>query len=168
MRWLAAAGPWHLWTVCPALVAPHSPIAAETARPDTAPLVEALARTLAHGHTLVALDLNPVMGVHVAAQINQRGLAHVVLLLPRWPYDDAVLPTRELTRVLVECARSVVFNQHSTNVVFVLDAQRGTAVGRPHRDARADNRYRLSPADLPNLAALRAHRVERVVRVYRQ
>jgi hypothetical protein len=36
---------------------------------------------------------------------------------------------------------------------------------RPRDDDRADNRYRLTVADLPNLAALRARAIRRVVKV---
>ena len=52
------------------------------------------------------------------------------------------------------------------NVAFVLDAERSLAVPhRPSHDDRADNRYRLTVADLPNLAALRARGVHKVVKV---
>ena len=116
------------------------------------------------GHTLLALDLELVTGIHIAAQLSKRGLAHVVLVLPRWPYAEAVLPTDELTRALLDLAprpRPVA----TTNVVFVVDAERSATIVRPRQDRRADNRYRLSPGDLPNLAALRRHGIQRVVKI---
>jgi hypothetical protein len=52
------------------------------------------------------------------------------------------------------------------NVVFVLDRHRGDALpDRSPDDPRADNRYRLSLADLPDLQALRARGVRHVLKV---
>jgi hypothetical protein len=50
------------------------------------------------------------------------------------------------------------------NVAFVLDADRGRPVPRRLRtDPRADNRYTLSPADLPDLKSLRARGIQKII-----
>ena len=47
----------------------------------------------------------------------------------------------------------------------MLDAERARAVSRPRTDPRTDNRYRLAVADLPNLAALQARGIRRVIKL---
>ena len=89
-----------------------------------------------------------------------------MLLLPRWPYQQAILPVDELLQTLVSHATRLSAGDLA-NVAFVLDAERSRAT--PHRaarDQRADNRYRLTVADLPNLSALRARGITRIVKVF--
>jgi hypothetical protein len=119
---------------------------------------------LSSGGTLVLLDLEPVLGVGIAAELSERRHAHVVLVLPRWPYTSAVLPTSELTHALIDESKRLTTDVQSGNVVFVLDGERTKRIGRKTA-AQADNRYRLSPADLPNLNVLRAHGIRRIVKV---
>jgi hypothetical protein len=167
-RWHAAAGPWQGWSVCPALLAPETaditPVRSN--RAATAKHIAAsLATTLEDPGTAVVIDLDPVLGVHVAARLNQLRLANAVLLLPRWPYAEAILPVDSLLDSIVGLSTRLVA-EDLPSVVFVLDAERTRAV--PHRaanDKPADNRYRLTVADLPNLAALRAHRIRRIVKI---
>jgi hypothetical protein len=167
-RWLAAAGPWQGWSVCPTLLAPAvEDVGAKPARrPAARQVAKQLAETLKPGGVLVTLDLEPVLGVHVAALLNQRQLANAVLLLPRWPYPQATLPVDQLVQALVSQAQRLAPREQLANVVFVLDAQRNRPLPhRPASDGRADNRYRLSVADLPDLAALRAHGIHTVVKL---
>jgi hypothetical protein len=110
------------------------------------------------------LDLEPTLGVRLAAEISQRRLAHVVVVLPRWPHALAVLPSEALVAALLQTATQLNAAE-LTNVVFVLDAERQRSVTRPANDARIDNRYALSPNDLPNLATLRAAGIRRVMKV---
>jgi hypothetical protein len=120
---------------------------------------------LEQGGTALIIDVEPILGVHVAARLSQLGLAHAVLLLPRWPYRQAVLPVDGLLAGLVSQATRLSAAERM-NVAFVLDAERNRAI--PHRsthDARADNRYRLTVGDLPNLALLRARGINRVVKL---
>jgi hypothetical protein len=167
-RWLAAAGAWKGWTVCPALVA--SP-RVDTPRmvtdpPDASACAAALGARLTGGGVLVVLDLDPVLGARVAARLNAAGLANAVLVLPRWPYEQAVLPTEDLVRVLIAEARRLSDQPALPNVVLVLDAERSRSIAaRPQRDRRADNRYRLAPPDLPDLAALRARGIRQILKV---
>jgi hypothetical protein len=169
-RWQQAAGWWRGWSICPVLQAPG---AAERAAPPADPQAERLADTLstslaASDGTLIALDLEPALGVQVAARLNQRRCAHAVLLLPRWPADEALLPTTELLAVVLREQRRLSDAPDLRHVVFVLDAVRSESLpNRPATDRRVDNRYRLAAADLPNLAALRARGIERVVKVAR-
>jgi hypothetical protein len=129
-------------------------------------LAARLAGSLQRGGVLVVLDLEPILGVHVAALLHQWHLANGVLLLPRWPYRRAVLPVDGLVHALVGQTRRLTHAEALPNVAFVLDAERTCAVPRRSpSDARADNRYRLAIADLPNLAALRARGISEVLKV---
>lgn len=117
------------------------------------------------GGTALLLELEPILAIYVAARLNELRLANAVLLLPRWPYRHAILPVDGLLAGLVSQA-SRLTPAALPNVAFVLDAERTKAV--PHRatnDRRADNRYRLTVADLPNLAALRARNIHRIVKL---
>ncbi len=63
-------------------------------------------------------------------------------------------------------SRRLVRGEALPNVAFVLDAERNRSVpNRPVTDRRADNRYRLGQADLPDLAALRARGIRRVLKL---
>lgn len=168
-RWQAAAGPWQGWSFCPSLLAPETnTITRVAAQPVGARrLANTLASTLATSEgTLVLLDLDPVLGLHVAAQLNQERLAHAVLVLPRWPYRQAILPVDGLLHALVTQAPHLSAAVQLPNVVFVRDAARARPIpDRPVSDPRADNRYRLLRSDLPNLATLRAHGIRRIERI---
>ncbi len=176
-RWQAAAGLWRGWSVCPALLAPEAAgiLPRNAPRPAAADIAASLASTLqgpglvggaaGRGGTALILDLEPVLGVCVAARLNQLRLANAVLLLPRWPYQRAILPVDSLLHGLLSLSTRLVA-ENLPNVAFVLDAERTRVV--PHRardDERADNRYRLTVADLPNLAALRARGIRRVLKL---
>jgi hypothetical protein len=129
-------------------------------------MAESLASSLQSGGVLVVIDLEPVLGVHVAAQLHQWRVANGVLLLPRWPYRHAVLPVDGLVHALVVQAHRLTHADALPNVAFVLDAERARLVpNRSAGDERADNRYRLGTGDLPNLAALRAHGIREVRKV---
>jgi hypothetical protein len=169
-RWQACAGPWQGWSVCPALLAPgvDEVIPRVVRRPSARALAASLASSLQPGGVLVIIDLEPILGVHVAALLNQWRVANGVLLLPRWPYRQAILPVDGLLHALVGQTRRLIGAERLPNVAFVLDAERSrSAPKRAASDARADNRYRLAAADLPNLAALRAHGIREVRKVSR-
>jgi hypothetical protein len=75
----------------------------------------------------------------------------------------------ELVDALVSQARQLTTDEQLPNVVFVLDAERSQPiVRRSQRDPRADNRYRLSVADLPDLASLRKRGIRQVVKLARE
>ncbi len=153
--------------MCPALLAPEAAdITLRTSAPPAADRIAAsLASTLEQSGTALILDLEPVLAVHIAARLNQLRLANAVLLLPRWPYRQAILPVDGLLHGLVSQA-ALLTHGEMQHVAFVLDAERTRAI--PHRagqDERADNRYRLTVGDLPNLTALRARGIRRVVKL---
>lgn len=130
-------------------------------------LADQLSATLRPGGVLLVLEVRPELGVHVAARLNALQMAHVVLVLSRWPYRQATLPTDCLLHSLLGQSRRLRRDATLPNVVFVLDAERGRPLARRSTsDPRADNRYQLSPADLPNLATLRARGIHRVVKVH--
>jgi hypothetical protein len=153
--------------MCPSLLAPETLEirAVGSPRYGAAQLVESLTSTLQEPGTAVVIDLEPGLGVHIAAHLNQLRLANAVLVLPRWPYAEAILPVDGLLHSLVSLSTRLIA-EDLPNVAFVLDAERNRAVPqRPANDERADNRSRLSVADLPNLAALRARGIRRVVTI---
>ena len=161
-RWQAAAGPWRGWAVCHVLTAPdiEGVTAGERPAPSAAePLAQELAAQLTDAGTAVILDVDPIVGVHVAARLNAQGYAHGVLVLPRWAYAEAILPTDELLHALISQSKRLTPQNAPANVVFVLDAERTKPIHRPAHDRRADNRYRLSPADLPDLTGLRVVKI---------
>lgn len=167
-RWQACAGPWKGWSVCPALLAPEieevTPRVVQ--RPAARALAAGLAGSLESGGVLVVIDLEPILGVHVAALLNEWRVAHGVLLLPRWPYRQAILPVDGLVHALVGQTRRLTSEAHLPNVAFVLDTERSRSVPkRSASDERADNRYRLLASDLPNLASLRARGIRKVLKV---
>jgi hypothetical protein len=53
----------------------------------------------------------------------------------------------------------------TSNVVFVLDGDRRHSITRGFDDARVDNRYPMTAADLPSLRVLRAAGIQRVIKV---
>src|SRR5438270_10171125 len=147
-RWQAAAGPWVGWAICPALMVPYL----ETASPmgdvvvpngHLPPLVDelgALDAALRPDGTAMIIDLEPSLGAQIAAELNHRGLADAVLVLPRWPHADAVLPVATLINTLVEAARYLAPVPNASNVVFALDGARGRSIPpRAKGDHRVDN-----------------------------
>ena len=167
-RWQLAAGPWQGWTVCPALLSPELEDVPRT-RPALHRLAQPLATRIAplveRDGTLCVLDLEPELGVQVAARLAS--FAHPVLVLPRWPYARAVLPVdRLLATILAEAQHLPPAPERHASVVFVVDAQRQTAIPRrPAADRRADNRYHLAAFDLPDLRTLRQRGIRRIERV---
>jgi hypothetical protein len=176
-RWQAAAGSWKGWAVCPALLAPGAtspplPLGEAISRgegsgePQADELAAQLESSLQQRNTLLLLDLEPVLALRIAARLNERRLANAVLVLPRWPYAHAVLPVDRLVRCLIAEAARLTEEAPLHNVAFVLDNQRSCPL--PHRttaDPRADNRYRLAVGDLPDLKALRARNIQRVLKL---
>jgi len=120
---------------------------------------------LGPGGAAVVLDLAPVLGVRIAAAVSRQQLAYVVLVLPRWPHAHAVLPVEDLLGTLIAVSPHLRQPKTASNVVFVVDAERQKSIRRSTSDARVDNRYSLSAADLPDLATLRRAGVRRVVRL---
>lgn len=152
--------------MCPALQLGAS--VATPARNATVSVpVPSLDDLFARGPTAIIVDLVPVMGVILAATASQSGLAHVVLVLPRWPHADAVLPCGELMGALVASSRWLTEPVDPPHVMFVLDGERRESTPRPHGDPRADNRYNVAAGDLPNLKALRAAGIQHIVKLTR-
>jgi hypothetical protein len=128
-------------------------------------LATAIRPLLQEGGVLLLLDLEPSLAVQAAAQLAEH--AHPVLVLPRWPYAEAVLPCDELLIALRNASHVLPQGENRlANVLFVLDGKRGQAVPtRATRDLKADNRHVLSSFDLPNLATLRARGIRRIHRL---
>jgi hypothetical protein len=168
LRWLAAAGPWRGWSICPTLLSPEVEALSPLPQPpaDTAQrLAASLLPLLEPGGVLCLLDLDPILGVRTAARLADH--AHPVLVLPRWPYAEAVLPCHALALILVSEARGLPRQPNRLpNVVFVVDGARQQALARrSQQDPRADNRHSLAIFELPDLATLRARGIRRIHRV---
>jgi hypothetical protein len=133
--------------------------------PDPPPEVPDVAAALAGGPTALVLNLEPIVGVQAAKSLSARGLAAVVLVLPRWPHVEAVLPTARLVEALVHGATDLSTKPTAGNVVFVLDGERTRSMRRPPGDPRVDNRYDIGVGDLPNLEQLQGAGIRRVVTV---
>lgn len=172
-RWLTAAGPWRLWSVCPLLLSPEiemieprPPAPGLRARAER--LADALASTLPQTPTLLLADLDLTLGIDLASTLYARRLAYPLLVVPRWPYAEAVLdasvPVWVLTRAAPDATSVDAACRH---LCVVLDADReSTVLARSRRHATtADNRYQLGPQLLPALSDLRARGIERVVRL---
>jgi hypothetical protein len=169
-RWQAAAGPWQGWSICPALLSPELEVVPEGAAPNPTPairLADAIRPLLEPGGALCLLDLDPLLGVQTAARLT--ALAHPVLVLPRWPYARAVLPTAGLTATLVaESRRLPISTERRPNVVIVIDADRARPIpGRGPTDPAADNRHTLTSFELPDLRTLRSRGIARIHRCVR-
>ena len=166
-RWQAAAGPWQGWSICPTLLSPEVETLPRL-RPQhdarAAQLAAAMHPSLAQaGGTLCVLDLQPTLGVQIAARLAE--LAHPVLVLPRWPYAEAILLTDELLAILIAEASALPSSSRLPNVVLVLDGERSRPVHqRPANDQRADNRFPPASFELPDLATLRARDIRRIHR----
>jgi hypothetical protein len=156
--------------MCPTLLAPDveevTPRRTGASASVAASLASGLESTLRQGGALVIVDLDPVLGVQLAALWSQRRLANAVLVLPSWPYQQATLPVDGLLHALVAHAHRLGPPEDLPNAAFVLDARRGQRiVGRPPSDPRADNRYQLAVSDLPDLHALRTRGIRQLVKL---
>ncbi len=159
-RWQAAAGPWRGYVVCPALQLAAT--GGRSAIPDAVPSLE---NVFARGPTALVIDLDPVLGVTLAANLSRSTVAHVVLVLPRWPHADAVLPCDRLVATLEATSRWLRRPTSAAHVAFVLDGDRRKTIRRPRDDPRVDNRYDVSPSDLPNLQTLRTAGIRHVAKI---
>ncbi len=163
-RWQAAAGPWQGWSICPTLLSPGAaalPRVQPHRDPRTKQLATAIRPWLERGGTLCVLDLDPVLGVAIAARVAD--VAHPVLVLPRWPYAEAILPTESLLAILLAESRTLPRVDRLASVLFVLDADRSRPVPRRKlSDSRADNRVAPASFELPDLKTLRARDIRRI------
>jgi hypothetical protein len=167
-RWQAAAGPWQGWTVCPVLSGAFPPADAPVPPGrEYLALPADVVKTLRATPTLVLLDLDVCLSIQLAAELFRQHAAHPVLLIARWPYAQAVLPTEPMLQtMLAEAARLPNARSRLPSVAFALDNRRTTPLSRrPTNDPRADNRYRVSVADLPTLKTLRARGIQHVLKL---
>ncbi|GAC1314813.1 MAG: hypothetical protein NVSMB2_04900 [Chloroflexota bacterium] len=169
-RWLAAAGTWQGWSMCPLLVSPgiedvepHAP--SHRLHERARHLREEVQLELAESGTCLLLDLDPVVGISIAGALCDEGVARPLLLLPRWPYCSAVLDAPQSLWALTEFAPHPV-DHIRANVCIVIDAQRQTGdVAKKNKRGQVDNRYRLSALDFPSLNELRAREIRRILRL---
>jgi len=99
-----------------------------------------------------------------------RASAQRVSLIPtfnNWPADDELVPADDTLAVMVQFPPPAASDPAGapTTPVFLLDAWRLAFRGDDPGDEVVDNRYILTPSDLPDVATLRARGIHDVVYV---
>ncbi len=83
-----------------------------------------------------------------------------------WPAENELVPAEETLAALVTMSPSAPVDGVDGGMpVFLLDAWRMAYRSDETSDDTYDNRYMLSPGDLPDVATLRAHGIRRVLYV---
>jgi hypothetical protein len=131
-----------------------------------AELIDKIQPDLTDPGTCLLVDLAPALGISIAGALYARGLAHPLVLLPRWPYASAILDAAEPLWALRQSVPPGAVNIPSRNVCIVIDAEHQRGAAAQTRDPkRVDNRYQLTPHDFPSLSDLRARDIRRIVRL---
>ena len=102
------------------------------------------------------------------ARASPGGMVSLVPTFNNWPADHEVIPAEETLAAMVASPPSSQSEpDDGAQPVFLLDAWRMANRGDEPDDDAYDNRYVLSPSDLPDAATLRARGIRSVVYVVR-
>lgn len=118
--------------------------------------------------TLVVVDLRGAASVAFGAELSRVSSLPVSLVptFNNWPADDEVVPAEEtLAALLAESPRLPDPAAQSTTPVLLLDAWRLAFRFDEPDEGTVDNRYALTPSDLPDATLLRAQGIRRVLYV---
>ena len=122
--------------------------------------------------TLWVVDLRGAASVAFGAALANAAFARAsasVTLVPtfnNWPAQNELVPAEETLAALVSMSPSPAQDGlDAGSPVFLLDAWRMAFRSEEPDDDVYDNRYFLSPADLPDVATLRARGIRRVLYV---
>ena len=133
---------------------------------------EAGASVSSHGvpeGTMWVVDLPGAGSVAFGSSLARTAMQRVSLVptFNNWPVDDELVPADETLAALVQFPPPVTADPRGapTTPVFLLDASRLSYRGVDPGDDVADNRYILTPADLPDPDTLRARGIHEVVYV---
>jgi hypothetical protein len=126
-----------------------------------------VARTGMPTDAMWVLDLRGAASVAFAAALKREARESVapVLTFNNWPAAEEVVPAEETLAALVNFHPGDTGTLPQARPVFVLDSWRLAFRFDPVDDDTTDNRYMLSPADLPAASVLRAQGVSRVIYV---
>lgn len=115
--------------------------------------------------TLWVVDMRGAASVAFGAALSQaaREPVSLVTTFNNWPADDALIPAEETLAALATMSPRLPEQTVGTHPVFLLDAWRLAYRFDQPADDTYDNRYVLSPSDLPDPQTLRAHGIRRVV-----
>jgi hypothetical protein len=117
--------------------------------------------------TLWVVDMRGAASVAFGVGLSQ-GASESVSLVPtfnNWPAENEIVPAEETLEALATMAPRLPEGDAPTHPVFLLDAWRLAFRDDEPGDDAYDNRYILSPSDLPDTVALRARGVRRIVYV---
>lgn len=119
--------------------------------------------------TLWLVDMRGAASVAFGEALARSTPGGGVSLVPtfnNWPGDHEVVPAEETLAAMVATPPSSQGDAtEGARPVFLLDAWRMAALDDEPDDDDYDNRYMLSPSDLPDAATLRARGIRRVVYV---
>jgi hypothetical protein len=117
---------------------------------------------------LFVVDLRGAASVAFGVALARSAPQHVSLVptFNNWPGDDELVPAEETLAALVTMTpHPVADDRGPTTPVFLLDAWRLAYSDEEPSPETYDNRYILTPSDLPDAATLRARGIQRVVYV---
>ncbi len=178
MRWqLPPQNPWARWQKLTLLSVLDAAPQRTAELPDIARLdVVAEAQSAATrigaaglpADTMWMVDLRGAASVAFGASLSRASREPVatVLTFNNWPADNEIVPAEETLSALVKMQpRLPQPDDLATRPVILLDAWRLAFREDEPDDEVTDNRYMLSPGDLPDPNALRAQGITRVVYV---
>jgi hypothetical protein len=178
MRWqLPPQNPWARWQKMTLLSVLDAAPQRTAELPDVAQLdvvgdaQNAATRIAAAGlpaDTLWMVDLRGAASVSFGAALSRASREPVatVLTFNNWPADNEIVPAEETLSALVKMQpRLPLPSDVATRPVILLDAWRLAFREDEPDDDVTDNRYMLTPGDLPDAEALRAQGITRIVYV---
>jgi hypothetical protein len=169
VRWQHAAGPYWAYVCAAPFLAEHAqPPLADPPRADTRLL--SLLRTHSEDGAAAFVDLPPARSLQSAIALNWSGRL-VVPAMQRWSVEDALLPSKSLTRLLLTLSMRLSRPGRVHGTVFYMDGDRGRRL-RPASSPsgaikRFDNRFVQSLNVLPTAEFLAEHGVARVAWIMR-
>ncbi|MDB4946293.1 MAG: hypothetical protein JWP97_5827 [Labilithrix sp.] len=139
---------------------------------DVVAQAEQAASNVARGglpeHTLWVVDLRGAASCAFASRLSREAREPVapVVTFNNWPAEEAVVPADEtLAGLIAFPPRSLPEGTTAAHPVLVLDSWRLAFRFDKPADDVYDNRYMLSPGDLPDIETLKAQGIQRVVYV---
>jgi hypothetical protein len=119
--------------------------------------------------TLWIVDMRGAASVSFGVALSQDARGRSVSLVPtfnNWPAENELIPAEETLAALAgSWPKQSEDGAVAALPVFLLDAWRLAYRYDEPDDETYDNRYALSPSDLPDVATLRVHGIHRVVYV---
>jgi hypothetical protein len=118
--------------------------------------------------TMWIVDLRGAASVIFGALLSRRTSVppSLVLTFNNWPAENELIPAEETLAALVLATPTPPDPSATSHVpVFLLDSWRLAYRSSPLDDDITDNRYMLTPTDLPSVEVLRKHGILRVIYV---